>query len=184
VINFQRYSKFDPFFGLKSVVGSMLGMGMRTCSIHREISMVVVRKNHLSGSRLHASQTTDTWFALLLKHVLQKKDKHNPGKDYYWNKIHAFTRWKPGGKTDILIFNARDTFKTRFPIPILNELDQRSLQDPYWIHVYILEEFVQLQDAAVWAIRDKVRETELVSLNDFQDRSLPADKSQVAHTFL
>ncbi|KAI9777572.1 MAG: hypothetical protein M1816_004633 [Peltula sp. TS41687] len=46
------------------------------------------------------------------------------------------------------------------PRRLLDDFGAEILDDPYWIHALLVEEIVRLQDKAVWAIRDLVRETE------------------------
>ncbi|ETS79875.1 hypothetical protein PFICI_07404 [Pestalotiopsis fici W106-1] len=42
----------------------------------------------------------------------------------------------------------------------LMRIDSRHLEDPLWVYVNITRELVCLEDAAVWAVRDQIREIE------------------------
>lgn len=52
--------------------------------------------------------------------------------------------------------------KTRIFNAVLENIEPETSDEPYWFHAKILDEVVQFQDDAVWAIRDLVRQTELV----------------------
>lgn len=51
--------------------------------------------------------------------------------------------------------------KDRLLAPELYRVDPLASTDPYWIHGILLEELLQLQDNAVWGIRNLVRQTEI-----------------------
>lgn len=46
-------------------------------------------------------------------------------------------------------------------VPGLYKVDPSICSDPYWIYAIILEELLDLQDKAVWGIRNLVRKTEI-----------------------
>lgn len=71
-----------------------------------------------------------------------------------------FIRWLPCPKRTVAIF-----FDSHPPIEerirkILLCPSLLWLNDPFWVHVRLAEEITRLQDSAVWAIRDHVREIE------------------------
>lgn len=110
-------------------------------------------------SILYWLSISDTWFRFLIKHTLKglPKDK----KDYLWYKFNIFTRFLPTTKQNIiLIFDPRPEIKDRIPSGIFSSLALCHVSDPYWIHTLFAEEVVELQDNAVWAIRDLVRDME------------------------
>ncbi|KAK2770759.1 hypothetical protein CKAH01_04266 [Colletotrichum kahawae] len=93
-------------------------------------------------------------------------NKYHPG--YEWFKLNIFTRWIAKTRQTILIvFDHRPPTAScveRVPDgerePFLMAPDEHSYITPYWIYTRILEQVVTLQDAAVWSVRDTVRNTE------------------------
>lgn len=77
---------------------------------------------------------------------------------YVWSKFNIFTRWISETKqTAILIFDTED----HTPHPFENlTLEEHLLGDPFWIYPYILNSISDLEENAVWAIRDQIRPIE------------------------
>jgi len=73
---------------------------------------------------------------------------------------------QPTKRTVLIIFDAPQSVLARVPRPLLEEINSDRLLDPFWIYDALVGEVVQLQDKAVWAVRDQVRaaETERVPL--------------------
>jgi Mg2+ and Co2+ transporter CorA len=101
------------------------------------------------------TRSIDTWARFLIKHL--KEDKIN----YEWYKLNVFTRWLFSSKQIVLIiFDPPPPIIERLPSPLLDEPDDKHLEDPFWIYTPLIEEVVRLQDQAVWAIRNQVRAVE------------------------
>ncbi|KAH8687386.1 hypothetical protein BGZ60DRAFT_6714 [Tricladium varicosporioides] len=120
-----------------------------------------------SNGYLGVEDTTDargqvdghnTWFRFLIKQTLRGLPKNE--KDYLWYKFNIFTRFLPNNQNIILIFDARPEIQKLIPSGIFSSLDLCHASDPYWIHTLFAEKVVELQDKAVWAIRDLVRDME------------------------
>ncbi|CAI7607126.1 unnamed protein product [Penicillium glandicola] len=79
---------------------------------------------------------------------------------YEWNKLNIFTRWIPSTKqTIVLLFDPQSPIKQLVPDSLLNP-DITLLDNPYWVYSKALESIAQLEETAVWAIRDRVRAIE------------------------
>jgi Mg2+ and Co2+ transporter CorA len=63
-------------------------------------------------------------------------------------------------QTTILVFDPHPDIKAHLLDVIFDRLPDSGIDDPYKIHLCFLEYLVHLQDEAVWAIRDLVRNTE------------------------
>jgi Mg2+ and Co2+ transporter CorA len=79
-------------------------------------------------------------------------------QNYVWSKFNIFTRWISETKqTAILIFDTDD--HTPHPFENLTP-EEHLLGDPFWIYPYILNSISDLEENAVWAIRDQIRPIE------------------------
>ncbi|KAK1843260.1 hypothetical protein CCHR01_14121 [Colletotrichum chrysophilum] len=93
-------------------------------------------------------------------------NKYHPG--YEWFKLNIFTRWiAKTQQTILVVFDLHPPTAScveRVPVgepdPLFVIPDEHSYITPYWIYTRILEKVVTLQDAAVWSVRDTVRNTE------------------------
>jgi hypothetical protein len=101
----------------------------------------------------------DTWFRFIVK---QTRQDNSTGKiDFKWLKWNVFTHWVSATKETFLIaFDPADTVKEGI-LSITIPRQPKDLQDPYWVHVLLLERVATLQDAAVWGIRELVRTREM-----------------------
>lgn len=78
-----------------------------------------------------------------------------------WYKINMFVQWEASsGKTVVIIFDPPEDLGQRLPGMILNNLQAKTLMDPFWIYPCILEDIVEIQNQSVWFIRTLVRDTE------------------------
>lgn len=90
----------------------------------------------------------NTWAYFEIKHL-------ELDLNYEWSQIRIFTRWQSNpNQTAILLFDPTERI-VHTPEP-----NPTHLKDPFWIYAHILDEIVQLQDSAVWAIRDQIRPIE------------------------
>lgn len=60
----------------------------------------------------------------------------------------------------IFIFDPLPSIKEQLLIPLLRTMTRHDLSDHFFLHTIISEEVARLQDEAVWAVRDLVRDTE------------------------
>jgi hypothetical protein len=93
--------------------------------------------------------------------MLPKPDAR--GKDYRWCIINIVTKWTIPDGMVVISFDTPDAVQDHLLAGKLNDLPASWLSDPYWPHLFFFDQFLGLQDGAVWAIRDRVRETEEVS---------------------
>ncbi|KAJ5763027.1 hypothetical protein N7533_001708 [Penicillium manginii] len=97
----------------------------------------------------------NTWAYFEIKHLEPKPEE--PKLNYDWSKANTFTRRITNtNQTALIYFN---------PTPRLTQTPDLKdcpeiLKDPFWPYAHILEEITKLQDAAVWSIRDHVRDLE------------------------
>ncbi|KAI8268832.1 hypothetical protein K4K58_004155 [Colletotrichum sp. SAR11_239] len=90
------------------------------------------------------------------------------GLRYEWFKLNIFTRWiAKTQQTILIVFDLHPPTAScveRVPVgepdPLFVIPDEHNYITPYWIYTRILEKVVTLQDAAVWSVRDTVRNTE------------------------
>lgn len=120
-------------------------------------------------------RSAGTWFRFLVK---QTFTKHPPGtKDYTWYKFNVFTRWVAATRQTIaIIFDPRPQIKDRLPEFLFQAYPKSGAADPFELHRYFLEELADLQDKAVWGIRDLVRNTEI-------NRNMPSEARKVDNYF-
>ena len=105
-----------------------------------------------------------------------KRILENPGfdkKDYAWFDITIITRWMRTGQNVIISFDTPAALRIHFPLPLLEDVDECSIHDPYWVHLRLLEELVVEHDKSVWSIRNLVRETETLRSEVAKARSIP-----------
>ncbi|KAK3303713.1 uncharacterized protein B0T15DRAFT_541030 [Chaetomium strumarium] len=131
------------------------------------------RSNGYYGCEEHGDEenqlkTYNTWFRFLVKMT-----EPAPGSRkiaYHWLKWNVFTHWVSKTKQTFLIaFDPKDFVKKvilSITLPAPLDLSQEPptvrciYEDPYWVHVPILEQVADSQDVAVWKIRDLVRTRE------------------------
>ncbi|KAH8803023.1 hypothetical protein F5884DRAFT_804184 [Xylogone sp. PMI_703] len=101
-----------------------------------------------------------TWMRFLVKQLTSEVE-------HEWYKINIFTLWVPAteqpntkGETTIIVFDAPHPIRPKIPSPLLNIPDPAHLNDPFWMYPSLAEELVNLQDEAVWKIRNHVRAME------------------------
>ncbi|KUI61574.1 hypothetical protein VP1G_08713 [Cytospora mali] len=102
---------------------------------------------------IDADRDADTWAYFETKQI-------NSYLQYEWNKTNIFVRWLPQTKqTIIAAFDERPSGKDRTR-KMFQRPDPVCLVDPFWVYTHVLTELTQLEDSAVWAVRDEVRATE------------------------
>lgn len=82
------------------------------------------------------------------------------GKDYKWYEMTFVSRWEALGSGRILCIDTPEDFPSMLST-ILGDTTV-DLNDPFAMHIPLLQEIVRLNDKSVWAIRDPIREVEKV----------------------
>ncbi|KAJ6026555.1 uncharacterized protein N7446_004844 [Penicillium canescens] len=74
---------------------------------------------------------------------------------YDWIKLNVFTRWVPStNQTFLLLFDAIMPVRKSF-LQTLSKLTLSGLSIPFWPYSHVLEIVADLQESAVWAIRNQ-----------------------------
>ncbi|KAJ5362540.1 hypothetical protein N7541_003384 [Penicillium brevicompactum] len=80
--------------------------------------------------------------------------------DYYWDKINIFTKWIASTKqTIVALFDPNPSIRELI-LQSLLKFNHTLLSDPYWVYPTILDTLGNLQESAVWLIRNQVRDIE------------------------
>jgi len=78
-----------------------------------------------------------------------------------WRYFNLVTRWVPEtNRTQILIFDKTMPDLSWLLPAMMAASKTDSVRDPFWIYPLILEEVINLQDSAIWGIRELVRSLE------------------------
>lgn len=123
--------------------------GFFGCEATRDGGRITSLSMHSNPSDTITNLTEiDTWSFFQSK-VITSTD------DYRWSKFNIFTRWtSEKNQTGILIFdNESHPFINVFP-------EEHLLIDPFWVYFHILESVSDLEDRAVWSIRNLIRPIE------------------------
>lgn len=96
-----------------------------------------------------------------VRFIVKIFDHKISNKEYIWYKINMFVNWEASsGKTAVLVFEPPGDLQEKLPGMILDNLQPKTLMDPFWIYPFILEDIVEIQNRSVWSIRTMVRDTE------------------------
>ncbi|TVY26089.1 hypothetical protein LHYA1_G004280 [Lachnellula hyalina] len=109
-------------------------------------------------------------FSCQFRFLIKEPVKQNPrlfypqdGISYGWHKLAFFTYWTPSNTTLILCFGLPRCMRQSILLS-----HPPSLGNPFWFHVVLIENIIDLYDKTVWAWRDLVRGLE-------QNRTCPED---------
>ncbi|KAI9697072.1 MAG: hypothetical protein M1836_005034 [Candelina mexicana] len=123
---------------------------------------ILAAKPQMGTTEKSTDTATDTWFRFLIKRTLLNKAQVGRDLDYEWLKLNIFTRWDSSTKgTVVIMFDTRPDIKARLLSLLFDAINPIRLGDPYFHHVLIAEEVLNLQNEAAWSIRDSVRHVEL-----------------------
>ncbi len=110
---------------------------------------------------IEAHLYSGSWVRFLIK-LVTSAAANDGTLDYKWVKFNIFTVWLPfTEQTVVLLFDAPADLTDRIQCRLLgggNDAARRS--SPLWMYSQLVEEFVGLQESAVWKIRNLVRATE------------------------
>ncbi|KAI0509254.1 hypothetical protein F5B22DRAFT_368605 [Xylaria bambusicola] len=105
----------------------------------------------------NGQESFDTWTYFEIK-------KLEPTAIYSWYKLNIFVRWDgESHQTVVLAFDTPYDIAQSFR-DLLVAPDPRDLHSPFWFYPHLLSEVARHQEAAVWAIRNQVREVEKQTL--------------------
>ncbi|QKX59133.1 uncharacterized protein TRUGW13939_06264 [Talaromyces rugulosus] len=111
------------------------------------------RRSHDEKERL---KSYSTWYRCLVKMIYPYKLP--TGKDYKWYEMTFVSRWEAPGSEQILCIDTPEDFPSTLSV-ILGDTAV-DFNDPFAMHVPLLQEVVRLNDKSVWAIRDPIRDVE------------------------
>ncbi|CRG90551.1 hypothetical protein PISL3812_07595 [Talaromyces islandicus] len=125
-------------------------------------SKMGIEINGFFGSRLSHNEderlkSYSTWYRCLVKMIYPYKLPD--GKDYKWYEMTFVSRWEAlGSRQQILCIDTPE----ELPSTLLTILENTAVNfdDPFAMHIPLLQEIVRLNDKSVWAIRDPIREVE------------------------
>lgn len=134
--------KSNGFFGSKSLYEDDRYL--------RRHSKVVPKKN------LYVLISLDTWYRFIVKKVDPMQSS------YSWSEMSFYTTWT----TDFTInfcFDVPKTSQMRLYQSLASRQQQFDIRDIYASQVILLDEILAMFDESVWALRDGVRQIEIVS---------------------
>ncbi|KAL9043441.1 MAG: hypothetical protein Q9214_003373, partial [Letrouitia sp. 1 TL-2023] len=99
-----------------------------------------------------------TWFRFLVKRI----ELHAGSNiEYRWLKINVLTRWNASAKEHIVVFfDPKPEIQEELSDHLQNTVNRIYAENPHSIYVPVVQFAVQLQEKAVWKIRDAVRRLE------------------------
>jgi hypothetical protein len=117
-------------------------------------------KSHSKWKHLpDKADKSGTWYRCLVKMIYQHKLPN--GKDYQWYEMTFVSRWEAlGGSRRILCIDTPEEFQSM--LSAILENTAVNFDDPFAMHIPLLQEIVRLNDKSVWAIRDPIRQVEKV----------------------
>ncbi|KAI2635287.1 hypothetical protein GGS21DRAFT_74382 [Xylaria nigripes] len=100
-----------------------------------------------------AAQYIGTWSYFEMKQL-------GEGDKYNWYKLNVYMRWdRTARQTMVLCFDTPKFVQASFLHQLQNP-NPETLSSPFWFYPYLVGEVVQIQESAVWAVRDKIRAVE------------------------
>lgn len=125
----------------------------------------------------------DTWLRFLVKRIL-KRPKPDSNKSYEWLKFNIFARWHASTKEHVLVvFDANANSSTRKLLidHLSHSIAAIRPESPHSVYVPLAQLAVQLQEDAVWRIRDAVRAVEKDRASLYQKVASPQTPSCNLH---
>lgn len=77
--------------------------------------------------------------------------------------MNFFSLWEPGRCT-ILCVDTPGNFREQLEQHVKSEKGQIDLNDPFALHIPLMDQIITLYDQSVWSIRDLIRRVEKVPL--------------------
>ena len=115
------------------------------------------------------TEREDTFFRFLIKEAREETWANPPinglpevSLGYEWHRLGVFTTWLPANVAVILCFDFPSSVKDALSSSILKSTISLRLDDPFAVHVVLIEKLVALYDKALWSCRNLVRDMEKV----------------------
>ena len=103
----------------------------------------------------------DTWFRFLVKDMLSDWMHTPDNKNHVWLKLNVFTHMDHATRrTAVIVFDVGPKVQERILKVLPKAMNLVTSDDPYFIHALLAEAIVELQEEAVWKIRNSVRRIE------------------------
>ncbi|KGO37604.1 Mg2+ transporter protein, CorA-like/Zinc transport protein ZntB [Penicillium expansum] len=92
--------------------------------------------------------------------------------EYQWTKLNIFTRWVAStNQTFLLLFDPKPSVQESILESLSDStLSESQLRIPFWPYSHVFEIIADLEEAAVWAIRNQVRAIEKETNPDIAQR--------------
>ena len=115
----------------------------------------------------------DTWFRFLVKQIATDDTSHHP---YEWYEMAFFASWTPHKASILFCFDVPQALQAHLTETLLfsNDWNTTSI---YSLHTVVIDGVSTLYDHAVWAVRDVVRNIEVVSISASEHQTKLSDEA-------
>lgn len=113
---------------------------------------------------LHVLIGLDTWYRFIVKKFDPKQSS------YSWSEMSFYTTWTTNF-TITFGFDVPEASQIRLHRALASRQQPCDIRDIYASHVVLLDEILAMYDESVWALRDGVRQIELVFKDAASTRS-------------
>ncbi|KAF2632494.1 hypothetical protein BU25DRAFT_381962 [Macroventuria anomochaeta] len=127
------------------------------------------RESHDKAGRLEGYFT---WFRCLVKIA---RSTPQAGTGYTWSEMTFFSRWE-SGHCMMLCVDTPDGFQEQLEQIMESEQGALDLNDPFALHMPLMDQIITSYDQSVWNIRDLIRRVEKERENDW---AIDADFSEL-----
>jgi hypothetical protein len=110
---------------------------------------------------LFVTQSTEVWSRYQVKQMEQAI--HPKKHTYVWYEMDFLALRSASGWTTVLCFDTPDRFRQRLFETLASSPQTPTEPDIYQLYIYLINQILNLYDESVWAIRDIVRDVEIVS---------------------
>ena len=133
-----------------------------------EVCKAIVSRLHLSKSHGAVVDHTGTMFRFLIKEPRDRsmdpiKDVSENTITYVWHTLGFFTSWMPLNGSVVFCFDLPPSLKDSLFVSFRDSTTPIRMDDPFAVHVVLLEEVISLFDHVLWSTRDLVRGIEKVA---------------------
>ncbi len=106
---------------------------------------------------------TGSWFHFYVKYPIQQSLDQR--LSHIWYSLTFFTRWSLDGRNVVLCFDPPSFLRDGVLSCLSMKAGELSDNDPFSVHVSLVEETMDVYNRSVWGFRDLVREIEIVSMH-------------------
>lgn len=110
---------------------------------------------------LFVTKSTEVWSRYQVKQMEQAI--HLKKHTYEWYEMDFLALRSASGWTTVLCFDTPDRFRQRLFETLASSPQTPTEPDIYQLYIYLINQILNLYDESVWAIRDIVRDVEIVS---------------------